>query len=164
MIYILEKYGKMSQIALQTGPKMLDDRIVQFIRQFEGCRLAAYLDSAGVWTVGYGETGSHVGPRTKVTQEEAEVFLARSARKANDCVRRFVEPVLSDFQLAALTSLVFNIGCGAFRKSTLLQKMNAGDFNGASLEFPRWTKAGGKSLPGLVKRRAAEQHLFTEGW
>lgn len=143
---------------------MLDQRLVTFIKQFEGCRLAAYRDSAGVWTVGYGETGDHVGPLTTVTSEEAEAFLAKSVRKANDCVRRFVESPLSDFQLAALTSLVFNIGCGAFRKSTLLKKLNAGDFNGASLEFPRWIKAGGKPLSGLVKRRAAEQHLFNGGW
>lgn len=143
---------------------MLDDRIVSFIKQFEGCRLAAYRDSAGVWTVGYGETGPHVGPKTTVTLEEAEAFLAKSVRKANDCARRFVEPPLSEFQLAALTSLVFNIGCGAFRKSTLLKKLNAEDFNGASLEFPRWVKAGGKPLSGLIKRRVAEQRLFTEGW
>lgn len=143
---------------------MLDPQLATFVASFEGFRPDAYLDAGGVWTIGFGETGPHVDKNSRISREEGEMFLQRSLQKANDCVRRFVEIPLSEGQEAALTSLVFNIGCGAFRKSSLLRFLNAGDINRASLEFPRWSRAAGKILPGLVRRRAAEQHLFTDGW
>ena len=67
---------------------------------------------------------------------------------------------LTQPQFDALVSFVFNVGAGAFRKSTLLKKLNAGDYAEATAEFPRWVKGGGKTLPGLVVRRAAEMLLF----
>lgn len=143
---------------------MVDPRLADFVARFEGCRLTSYKDVGGVWTVGYGETGPSVTAKTVISQEEADAFLAKSLRKAEDCVRRYVENELSETQQAALTSLVFNIGCGAFRKSTMLQLLNAGDYNVALLEFPRWNKVQGKPVSGLTKRRAAEQHLFAAGW
>lgn len=143
---------------------MIDERLIKFVGNFEGCRLTAYLDAGGVWTIGYGQTGLRGIQGMTITQEQADAYLAVSLRKAEDAVRRYTEVELTDYQQAALTSLVFNIGVGAYRKSTLLRKLNAGDYNGAALEFTRWNKVNGKPLMGLIKRRAAEQHLFQSGW
>jgi lysozyme len=109
---------------------LINTLLQNFVSQFEGCRLTAYQDAGGVWTVGYGETGPHVRASTVISQDEADAMLSKSLRKAADCVRRYVEVALSETQQAALTSLVFNIGCGAFRKSTLLGLLNAGNYNG----------------------------------
>lgn len=126
----------------------------------EGCKLKAYLCPANVLTIGYGHTGSDVKDGMVITQAEAERLLLKDLDKFCAAVHRLVTAKLSDNQFAALVSLCFNIGEGAFGKSTLLKKLNAGDIIGATQEFPKWNKGGGKVLPGLVKRREDEQRLF----
>ena len=113
----------------------------------------------GLWTIGYGSTGG-VRRGMTITRDQAVLRLYHDVDDAEATVNNRVTVPLSQSQFDALVSLVFNIGGGAFRKSTLLQKLNAGDYAGASNEFMRWIKAKGRVLGGLVTRRAAERALF----
>ena len=137
----------------------LSDSGVDLIKNFEGLRLSAYQDSGGVWTVGYGHTGG-VKPGDRITQDQAEALLRKDTGWAQDAVRQQVRVPLSQDQFNALTSFTFNLGAGALRDSTLLSKLNAGDYAGAQAEFGRFVHAGGRVLQGLVRRRAAEADLF----
>ena len=139
----------------------LSDKGLEIIKRFEGLRLKAYQDSVGIWTIGYGSTFG-VKEGQEVTEEQAESLLWRDVHVAEVCVNGAVSVDLSQGEYDALVSLCFNIGCGKFRGSTLLRKLNDGDYDGACAEFPRWTKAGGRELAGLVTRRGAEQQRFEE--
>jgi len=137
---------------------------LNIVKQFEGCELTAYQDSVGVWTIGYGHTAM-AGPPTvyagqTITKAEAEEILKRDLNKFENGVRDLVKVSVNSDQFSALVSFSFNVGLGALADSTLLRKLNAGDYQGAANEFPRWVKAGGQTLPGLVRRRNAEQALF----
>jgi len=135
-------------------------RATRIIKKFEGYRANAYQDSAGVWTIGYGTTAG-VYPGQTTDREEAEQRLKDDIQAiAVDPILQYVSVPLNADQFAALISFVYNVGPGAFANSTLLQKLNARQYDEAAQEFPRWNKAGGKVLQGLVKRRAAEQALF----
>lgn len=135
---------------------------IALIQAHEGLRLTAYRDAGGVWTIGYGSTGG-VRRGMTITRDQAVLRLYHDLDTAESAVNSRVTVPLSQPQFDALVSLVFNIGGGAFRKSTLLQKLNAGDYAGAANEFNRWVKAKGRVLPGLVTRRAAERALFLSG-
>mgnify|MGYP003382593463 CR=1 FL=1 len=132
---------------------------ITLIQAHEGLRLTAYRDPVGIWTIGYGSTGG-VRRGMTITRDQAVLRLYHDVDDAEATVNNRVTVPLSQSQFDALVSLVFNIGGGAFRKSTLLQKLNAGDYAGASNEFMRWIKAKGRVLGGLVTRRAAERALF----
>lgn len=132
---------------------------IALIQAHEGLRLTAYRDSGGVWTIGYGSTGG-VRRGMTITRDQAVLRLYHDLDTAEAAVNNRVTVPLSQPQFDALVSLVFNIGGGAFRKSTLLQKLNVGDSAGAANEFMRWVKAKGRVLGGLVTRRAAERALF----
>jgi spore coat assembly protein SafA len=132
---------------------------LDLIKGFEGLRLSAYQDSAGVWTIGYGHTGN-VKPGDRITQAQAEGLLQKDTAWAQQAVRDQVKVPLTQGQFDALTSFTFNLGAGALAKSTLLSKLNAGDYAGAQAEFGKWVHAGGQVLRGLVRRRAAEAELF----
>lgn len=132
---------------------------VDLIKRFEGLRLEAYLCPAGVWTLGYGHTGAHVLPGSKVTEHQAEVILQSDLERFERAVERLA-PGASDNEFAALVSFAFNLGEAALARSTLLKKFLAGDKPGAAGEFAKWVYAAGKVLPGLVKRREAERTLF----
>lgn len=135
----------------------------ELIKEYEGLRLHAYQDSDGVWTIGWGHTGD-VQAGDVITAHQAEVLLAADVAVAEAAVRRLVTAPLTQGQFDALVSFVFNLGAGRLKGSTLLTKLNARDYAGAAAEFGRWTKgtvAGRKvTLPGLVKRRAAERAMF----
>ena len=133
---------------------------IALIQAHEGLRLTAYRDAGVVWTIGYGSTGG-VRRGMTITRDQAVLRLYHDVDDAEATVNNRVTVPLSQSQFDALVSLVFNIGGGAFRKSTLLQKLNAGDYAGASNEFMRWIKAKGRVLGGLVTRRAAERALFS---
>lgn len=134
---------------------------IDLIKRFEGLRLKAYLCPAGVWTIGYGTTkGVKAGQR--ITEAQAEELLRADVEKFELAVIRTVKAPLTQNQLDALVSLAYNIGNKAFGNSTLLRLLNAGDYAGAAKQFDRWTRGGGKVLPGLVKRRAAERALFED--
>mgnify|MGYP003451251433 FL=1 len=132
---------------------------LELIKKFEGCKLKSYLCPAGVPTIGYGHTYGVKLDRT-ISFQEAEVLLDHDYQEAEDDVLEVVTVPLTDNQLGALTSFVFNLGKGNFGSSTLLKKINKGDFTGAANEFDRWIFSKGVKLNGLVARRAAEKELF----
>jgi len=131
-------------------------------KQFEGLELKAYQDSVGVWTIGYGHTGTDVKPGLTITEAQASVLLAADVAWAVTCVNKSVKSAVNQNQFDAMVDFVFNLGCAAFAQSTLLRMVNAGDFAGGAGQFGRWNKAGGKVLAGLTKRRAAEAALFAK--
>ena len=133
---------------------------IKLIQGFEGLRLKAYQDSVGVWTIGYGHTGSDVTPGLVINQAQADALLARDLERFETGVTRLVQVPLNQNQFDALVSFSYNLGLGSLQGSTLLRLLNADDYAGAAAQFPRWNKAGGKELPGLTRRRAAEQAMF----
>lgn len=134
-------------------------KAIELIKRFESCALKAYKCPAGVRTIGYGNT-AHARTRSECSKEEAERWLKEDIELCEIIISGAVRASLNQNQFDALVSLVFNIGGGNFGKSTLLKKLKAGDSAGAAAEFGRWIYAGGKVLPGLVKRRAEERKLF----
>jgi len=133
------------------------------IKKYEGFRSHAYVCPAGVNTIGFGTTvinGKPVPEGMKITLDEANVFLDADLYDFENGINSLVKVDLNQNQFDALVCFVYNIGLGAFKKSTLLRKLNGEDFDGASKEFLRWNKAGGKVLPGLVRRRESEMNLF----
>lgn len=134
-------------------------------KQFEGCRLIAYPDpgtGGEPWTIGYGHTGG-VKRGDVCTQAGADAWLLSDLRSAINAVHADVTVPISDDEEGALVDLVFNIGAGNFAHSTLLAKLNARDYHGATAEFGKWDHAGGQVLAGLTRRRAAESDLFIKG-
>ncbi len=135
------------------------------IMQWEGKRLFAYQDVAGIWTIGYGHTTAAGIPRVRegmrISDKEAEDILKSDLRKFEDRVSRLVKVPLTDNQFAVLVSFDFNTG--ALHKSTLLKKLNAGDYDAVPAELMKWVNAGGKRVQGLVNRRAAEAGLWAKG-
>lgn len=132
---------------------------LNLIKDFEGCRLKAYLCPAGVWTIGYGHTQG-VKPDMVISQLQAERFLRQDLKRFEDAVTSLVKVPITPNQFSALVSFAYNVGTGALYDSTLLRKLNKKDYKGAANEFLRWNKAGGKVLPGLTRRRIAEKDLF----
>ena len=129
------------------------------IKHYEGLQLKAYKCPAGVWTIGYGHTRG-VKECDVITEKQADLYLLDDLRDAENAVNIHTKVKLNQNQFDALVSFVYNLGSGNFKSSTLLKKLNAGDYIGAANEFKRWNKAGGKVLNGLVKRRASETNLF----
>lgn len=129
------------------------------IRVFEGLRLKAYQDSVGVWTIGYGETQG-VTPGMCISIEQAESYLQARLGILEDEILTLVRVPINDNQLSSLESFCYNLGIGAFAHSTMLKLINKGNFQDAANEFDVWVHAGGKILPGLIKRREAEKELF----
>lgn len=136
-------------------------RGLSLIKSFEGLRLLAYRDAVGVLTIGYGATRG-VKAGMSVTKEQAERMLLNDVQRFEAEVERLVKAPLSGNQWDALVSFTYNLGAANLESSTLLRKLNTGDYAGAAEQFPRWNKAGGKVLPGLVRRREAERVLFLE--
>ena len=129
------------------------------VRQFEGCRLQAYLCPAGVPTIGVGRTrGVKLGDRC--SQQQADLWLTQDLDDAAAAVATLVRVPLTQGQFDALTSFVFNLGERRLAESTLLILLNKGNYVGAADQFSRWVYAGGQRLKGLVDRRAAEAALF----
>lgn len=151
-------------------------RGVTLIKRFEGCHdrlpdghIAAYPDpgtGGAPWTIGWGATeidGRAVRPNEVITQERADEILLADLRKFSQGVKSALGSApTTQAQFDAMVSLAYNIGVGALKSSTLLKKHKAGDYAGAQAEFPRWNKAGGRVLSGLVKRRAEEAKLYGE--
>lgn len=132
---------------------------VDLIEQFEGCKLTTYLCPAGIKTVGFGHTGPDVKLGQTITREQADQLLFNDLRRFEQAVEKLC-PVTTDNQFAALVSFTFNLGEQSLKTSTLRRMHNEGDYAGAQGQFTRWVKAGGKTLPGLVKRRLAEAALY----
>lgn len=146
-----------------SGPIPYLIRAAALVRQFEGCELVPYEDVAGKWTVGFGHRCGPAESRDEpITEDRAMQLLDADLDIANGCVNALVRVPLNDNQRIALISFVFNLGCGRLRNSTLLRKLNDGDYDGAATEFLRWAMAGGEPVRGLMRRRAAEQQLFMQ--
>lgn len=132
---------------------------LELVKSFEGLRLNAYQDSVGVWTIGYGSTkGVKRGQR--ITEEEAEELLREDLATAERGVESAITEDITDNQFAACVSLAFNVGVGAFRKSSIVKYINAGDVLLAADRFLLYNRAGGRVLAGLTRRRKAERALF----
>lgn len=140
--------------------KHISESGIELIKRSEGCRLDAYQDSVGVWTIGWGSTGPDIGKGLTCTLEQADQRLLAHLELVEQCIGRCVTVDLTQWQFDALCSFVYNLGCGKLMNSTLLRKLNSGDKAGAAAEFPRWNKAGGKIRKGLVARRRAEMEMF----
>ena len=129
------------------------------IARWEGFEATAYQCPAGVWTIGFGHTDG-VQPGDVVDMEGALVLLEQDMGDAIKCVDQHVDIDLDDTQAAALISLVFNIGCGAFKGSTILKLLNVNQIDAAAGQFKRWNKVKGVPVRGLTNRRLAEEKLF----
>lgn len=132
---------------------------IALTERFEGCRLAAYRDGAGVLTIGYGHT-NHVISGMTCTQEQADFWLQQDISEAANAVNKFVDIQLTQPEFDALTDFVFNLGIGAFYKSTMLKDLNAGKIAEAADQFPLWDHDAGHVVAGLLRRRVAEQEEF----
>ena len=131
--------------------------------RFEGCRLVAYPDpgSGGdPWTIGYGHTGPEVVEGLEITQDQAEQYLVQDIKQAEANVNAVVHVELTQEEFDALVDFAFNCGCRNLDSSTLMKKLNAGDYDGASHEFIKWDMAAGHHMSGLLKRREAEAAMF----
>lgn len=137
----------------------LGDKGSQLIKMFEGLKLNAYRCPAGVLTIGYGHTKG-VKEGDSISLEEAERLFRKDIEIYEDAVVNAVIVPLNQNQFDALVSFTYNLGAGNLRSSTLLKKLNEGDYLAAADQFSRWNRAGGQVLAGLVRRRAAERDLF----
>lgn len=135
---------------------------IDLIKRFEGCALTAYPDPGTCGeplTVGYGHTGPDVHPGTLITQQHAEQLLEADLMRFEDGVTANAGKCTQG-QFDALVSFAFNLGLKNLLGSTLLRLHKAGDYDGAAAQFSRWTRAAGRVMPGLVKRREAEAELY----
>lgn len=144
----------------------ISDRGLDLIKSFEGCKLTAYPDPGSLdgrpWTIGWGTTRG-VRQGMTITQEEADLLLAEDVSSFSAAVNRLVTVPLNQNQFDALVCFAYNVGSSNLGSSTLLRLLNEGDYEGAAGQFGRWVKGGaGETLPGLVRRRAAEKALFEE--
>jgi len=130
-------------------------------KSFEGLRLNAYQDVAGVWTIGYGSTIPPVHPGETITQAEADARLMADMQVAVTVVNALVKVTITQGQFDGMVDFVYNEGQGHFASSTLLKLVNAGDFAGAAAQFLVWDEAGGQVEPGLLRRRQAEAAMFS---
>ena len=133
---------------------------IALIKHFESFRPSPYLCDGGKWTIGWGHTKGVTKDTKPITMAEGEVLLAEDMVEFEDAVTDALVVPVTQGQFDALVAFSFNVGAGAFRKSTLLKKLNAGDAVGAAAEFLRWNKAKGRIMRGLVKRREAEMNMF----
>lgn len=132
---------------------------ISFIESLEGIKLQAYADSSGVWTIGVGHTAG-VKQGDTCNQQQVDQWLLEDLGVAEACINDCVTVPLSQNQYDALVSFTFNVGCHAFRTSTLLVLLNRGQIAGAANQFLAWNRAGGNAVTGLTNRRIRERELF----
>ena len=130
------------------------------IKHFESCKLTAYQDSVGVWTIGWGHTAG-VKKGDNWTQDEANDILLNDLEKFEGYVNQYVKVPLTQNQFDALVSWTFNLGPGNLKSSTMLTKLNEKNYDKVPSQMKRWNKAGGKVLRGLERRRNAEAAMFS---
>lgn len=134
---------------------------IGLIKRYESLRLEAYLPTPNdVPTIGWGHTGSDVGVGDMIDADTANDLLLADIRAAEDCIAAHVGPDLLQQQYDALCSFIFNVGCQAFKGSTMCRLINAGNYEGAQKQFARWNRQGRTILAGLTRRRAEEAKLF----
>ncbi len=140
------------------------DAARELIERNEGLVLHEYLDAVDVPTIGYGHTGTDVYPGEVITKEAADALAAKDIDRFAAQVERLlggaISAATSDNEFGAMVSLAYNIGIGAFAHSTVMRRHMFGDKPGAAAAFAMWNRAGGKVLPGLVRRRLEESRLY----
>jgi lysozyme len=141
---------------------MIPVKAIKLIKKYESLQLVAYLCPAGVWTIGYGATGPDIVTGLVWTEEQANQRLIQDVNKFAQGVAKIC-PESSPLQHGAMVALAFNIGLGAFKKSSVARLHNAKKYAEAAQAFGLWNKARGKVLRGLVKRRAEEAAMYLEG-
>ena len=156
-----------SQTETQSIP--ISPHVMELIKEFEGFEEQAYIDTDGTPVIGYGLSkiaGKPVQIGDRISSTEADAALKRQLQEIQQQLKSSIKVELSEKQLSALSSLSFNVGVDFIKQSTLVQKLNAGDYNGAADEFLRWDKANVSGrlvqLPGLTRRRQAERQLFLD--
>lgn len=147
-------HDNQEEVVLKTSSVGLD-----LIKRWEGFRADAYRCPAGVWTIGYGHT-LDVNPGSTLSLKQAELLLRNDLKRYEQAVNDYVTVPLNQNQFDALASFCFNVGTSAFKNSTLLRLLNQKQYIAAAEQLLRWTRGGGRVLPGLVKRRKAEFDLF----
>lgn len=135
----------------------------KLVEDFEGCELTAYIDAVGIITIGYGHTGPDVHAGLTITKEEAIDILIDDLKRFENVVNTYTTVDITQAMFDAMTSFAFNCGGDAFKNSTLLRLLNNKDYEGAAGQFSRWVNGNNGPLPGLVRRRAAEEELFRSG-
>lgn len=136
---------------------------IAFLKEREGFRKEAYLDTGGVWTIGFGTIkwkGKPVEAGQTISDKEAEIALVEDLAWAQTAVNKLVKVKLTQNMFDALVSFVYNIGESAFSKSTLLRVLNVGNYNEVGAQFERWVYDNGKVVKGLLARRQLERSLF----
>lgn len=127
------------------------------VTNFEGYEPKPYRDVVGVLTVCYGHTGPDIIPTKTYTKAECDALLEKDLAIVAKAVNPLIKVNIPDYTRAALYSFTYNVGTGAFSRSTMLKKLNAGDITGACNELRRWTYAGGVKWKGLMTRREVEK-------
>jgi lysozyme len=141
--------------------KKILDSALPLIKAYEGCHLKAYKCPAGVWTIGWGQTGKDIKEGVVWTQEQADAALEKSVAELTKGALELIKVRLRPEQIGALVSFAYNVGLGDLAKSTLLRLVNAkADTEDIVKQFLVWNKAGGKPLMGLLYRRASEALMF----
>ena len=160
----LATHSVKSSARSKSDEQTISSKGYQLIKTFEGFRADAYLDTGGVWTIGYGTirypTGLAVKRGDKCTREQGERYLMNDCKWVNDAIKQNIKHPLTQNQYDALASFIYNIGATAFKSSTMLRLINDNKFNSAANEFDRWVFDNGRVIKGLVNRRAAEKELF----
>ena len=134
---------------------------LELIKKFEGCETTAYQDSVGVWTIGFGHTkGVEEGQTCSI--EDAESMLADEMDEYEGYINNMVKVELQQHEFDALVAWVYNLGPTNLGERTMLKVLNGGQFDRVPDEMNRWTRAGGKILEGLVRRRQAESLMFQD--
>lgn len=148
--------------------RKVNEEGLDLIKQWEGLRLKAYPDVCGKLTIGYGHTNdSGNDPRVHkgltITKQQADSILRRDLRACEAYVEKMVKVPLTDPQFAALVSFCYNVGSSNLKQSTLLRKLNLGQYEAVPRELLKWNRSGGKIVDGLTNRRAAETGLWVKG-
>lgn len=165
------KCGFTDEVTGKQQPTNISENGLSLIKSFEGKYYEGYLCPAGVWTIGYGHTGETLGQSSpkgmRISDADIDKLLKEDMARFEKAVLRSVVVPLNQHQFDALVSFAFNVGAGALATSTLLKKLNVGDYAGAAEQFLVWNKAtvNGKKtvLVGLTRRRQAERHMFLTG-
>lgn len=137
------------------------EHCIRLIAEFEGYASQPYDDIGGKVTWGYGhlcKSGEDIPKH--ISEADATALLCTDLETAEACVDGIVDVPLTQNQFDALCCFVFNLGCTRFMGSTLLRKLNAGDYAGCAAEFSKWSRVGQNQIQGLLRRRIAERMLF----
>jgi len=138
---------------------------MELIKHYEGWRESPYLCSAARPTIGYGSTWDRNGnavtlDHPNITKKQGEYLLLREVRHSEEAIKKLIKSELTEGMFSSLCSFIYNVGSGNFQKSTMRMCLNRGQYERAADEFPKWRKAGGKVVKGLVRRRKQERELF----